>query len=66
MQTRINDHPSNIGVTARALPQSCFREQGSIAVCLALDLRADARIMNQQPVGESLESALQQSGNYKR
>jgi hypothetical protein len=62
MQTRINDHPSNIGVTARAMSPSCFREQGSIAVCVASDLRLYARIMNQQQMRESFESALQQSG----
>jgi hypothetical protein len=66
MQTRINDHPSNIGVTARALSPSCFREQGSIAVCGASDLRAYARIMNQQPMRESSESACNNGGNYKR
>jgi hypothetical protein len=49
-------------VTARALSPSCFREQGSIAVCGASDLRAYARIMNQQPMRESSQSALQQSG----
>jgi hypothetical protein len=62
MQTRMNDHPSNIGVTARALSPSCFGEQGSIAVCGASDLRACGRIMNQQQMRGSLESALQQSG----